>query len=432
MRAASWLTRPFTAALVTGVADPPTRPASWRRPEAFQHLRHYLPFARVDIVVVGEILTALAIFSGTLSLLNTANDRAGNPVGDGELLVLAAAACAAPLLLRELWPLAAWRVAVPSMVFVVAMARQTRTYEGPDIPYPAGAVLMYLLVLYAVGVRCARHVSVGVWLITILGMWILHPDASVFLGAIMTGAALIFGYNVRVRRQAQRQVVEEERRTEDERSARAVLEERSRIARELHDVVAHHMSVIAIQAEAAPIKAPADPEVLKAELATIRGTALEALTELRRILGVLREGDRAPETTPQPGLADLDALLASSRAAGLAVTLTTSGRPQASLGGVGLTVYRVVQESLSNALRHAPGAAVRVHLGSEDGQLRLRVENDPPRPDRPPPPRSRGGQGLTGMRERVGAYGGTLTTGPTDAGGFAVVATFPTDLRGAA
>jgi signal transduction histidine kinase len=422
------LTRPFTAALMTAVADdPPTRRPGWRQPDAFQHLRHYLPFSRVDVVVIGEIITALAIFSGTVSFLNNANDRADNAVGDGELLILAAAAASVPLLLRELWPLAAWRIALPSMIFVVLITERAYAYPGgPENPYPVGAVITYLLVLYSVGVRCAREVSIGVWLTSVLGMWILHPTPSVYLGAVMTGAALIFGYNVRVRRQAQRQVAEEEQRTEDERAARAVLEERSRIARELHDVVAHHMSVIAIQAEAAPIKAPADPVVLKAELAGIRVTALAALTELRRILGVLREGDQLPETAPQPDLADLDQLLTSSRAAGLAVTMTTSGRPPPTLGGIGLAAYRVLQESLSNALRHAPGAAVRVHLAHHGDRLELRVENDPP-PSQPSPapPRVRGGQGLTGMRERVGAYGGTLTVGPTPGGGWQVAATVP-------
>jgi signal transduction histidine kinase len=313
----------------------------------------------------------------------------------------------------------------------VLLTEQVYAYPGgPPNPYPAGAVIMYLLVLYSVGVRCARHVSAGVWVLSLFAMLVLHPDPSIFLGAVMTAVPLLYGYNVRVRRQAQRQVAEEEQRTEDERAARAVLEERSRIARELHDVVAHHMSVIAIQAEAAPIKAPADPAVLKAELAGIRGTALEALTELRRILGVLREGDEAPQTAPQPDLAELDQLLASSRAAGLAVTMTTTGRLPATLGGIGLAAYRVLQESLSNALRHAPGAAVQVHLAYHDDRLSLRVENDPPPNHRAAAPnRPRGGQGLTGMRERVGAFGGTLTTGPTPAGGFLVDATLPFDTR---
>jgi signal transduction histidine kinase len=427
VRAWTWLTRPFTAALMSGVADPPPRrPPEWRSPAALQHMAHYLPVSRIDVVVVGEIVTALAILSGMISLLNDANDRAGAPVADGEMLVLAAVATAMPVLLRELWPLAAWRLAVPAMIFVVAVTRQVYTYPGaPEHPYPAGAVIMYLLVLYSVGVRCPRHVSVGAWVVSVVGMLFLHPGPAIWLGAVMTGAALLFGYNVRVRRQAQRQVVEEEQRTEDERAARAVLQERSRIARELHDVVAHHMSVIAIQAEAAPIKAPDNAEVLKTELAGIRVTALQALAELRRTLGVLRNGEQAVETAPQPDLSGIEDLLARSRAAGQAVTLTVTGRPPAVSGGVGLAAYRVIQESLSNALRHAPGAAVHVHLAYHDSRLDLRVENDPPAAAGPVPARPRGGQGLAGMRERVGTFGGTLTVGPTAAGGFAVAASLP-------
>ena len=326
------------------------------------------------------------------------------------------------------------------MVLVVAVMRQVQgqgvlgfqgegVLDGPHpagAPYPAGAVFTYLLVLYSVGVRSQRRTSVGVWLVSVLGMLVLYPDPSVLLGAIMTGVALVFGYNVRVRRAAQHRVAEEEQRTEDMRAARAVLEERARIARELHDVVAHHMSVIAIQAEAAPIKAPDDPTMLRAELAGIRTTALTALAELRRVLGVLRNGDQAPETAPQPDLSRVDELVDRARAAGTAVTVTTSGQPPAGHlpPGVGLAAYRVLQESLSNALRHAPGAPVSIDIDHCAGGLVLRVENDPP----PVPPADRtprGGQGLAGMRERVSAHGGTLTAGSTPAGGFLVWATLP-------
>ena len=138
-------------------------------------------------------------------------------------------------------------------------------------------------------------------------------------------------------------------------------------------------------------------------------------------------------TAPQPDLSGLDQLLASARAAGLAVTLTTRGRIPGTAGGVGRTAYRILQESLSNALRHAPGAAVRVDLSyqdgpEEEGQLSLRVENDPP-PQPPVAPLRRGGQGLAGMRERVASDGGTLTTGPTPQGGFLVAATLPVPTR---
>ncbi|QSB15023.1 two-component sensor histidine kinase [Natronosporangium hydrolyticum] len=427
VRAARAVTRPFTGALVTGVADPPSPPPVWRTPPALQHLTRYVRTRTIDVVVLLEILTAIAVFAGTNAALVSADYRAGAPMTDPELLVIASFAAAVPLLLREWWPLAAWRVAVPAIFFAAVVYRDARGAEFGDgvNPVPVGGVLTYLLILYSVGVRCERRVSVGVWLVSVLGLWILHPDPILFLGAIMMGAALIYGYNVRVRRAAQRQVVEEELRTEDARAAQAVLEERARIARELHDVVAHHMSVIAIQAEAAPIKAPDDPAALRTELAGIRATALEALTELRRVLGVLRQRDDTPDTAPQPDLAEIDELLAGFRAAGLPITVTTSGRPPASLRGVGLSAYRLLQESLSNALQHAPGAPVRVGVDYGREQLTLRVENDPPPAGGDRSPRERRGQGITGMRERVSAWGGTLTIGPTTAGGFSVVAMLP-------
>jgi signal transduction histidine kinase len=408
VRAVGTLVRPFAAALVTGEADPPSPRGAWRQPRRLQWLTRVLPISRFDLVIAAEVILAFIILASTLQ--------------QSDVHPVAAVAASVPVLLRDRWPLAAWRVALPSMILV--MLAYGQVYEGNESPYPVGAVIMYLLVLYAVAVRCPREVSLGVWAISVLTMFILDPDTTVYLGALMTGVALVYGYNVRVRRAAQRRAAEEEQRTEEERGAREVLAERSRIARELHDVVAHHMSVIAIQAEAAPIKAPDDPAALKRELAEIRLTALEALTELRRILGVLRQSGDTADTAPQPGLADVDTLVASSRAAGQQVTLTTAGRPRPIPPGLGLTAYRILQESLSNALRHAPGAPVQVRLDYLDGELRLRVENEPA-PEPPTTPRARGGHGLAGMRERVGTAGGSLTTGPTDTGGFVVAATLP-------
>jgi signal transduction histidine kinase len=425
------LVRPLHAALATGVADPPPPRAAWRTPDTVQHLARYLRVRAIDAVVVAEVFLALAIVAGTNTALVDAYQRGRAAAVDGELFVLAALAAAVPLVLRDRWPLAAWRVSIPSMVLVVALMRQVYgqgVFDNPfpaGAPYPVGAILTYLLVLYSVGVRCERRISIGVWLVSLLGMWVLHLGSSVLLGAIMTAVALVFGYNVRVRRAAQHRVAEEEQRTEDMRAARAVLEERARIARELHDVVAHHMSVIAIQAEAAPIKSPDDPATLRAELAGIRTTALTALAELRRVLGVLRNGDRAPETTPQPDLSRVDDLVDRARAAGLAVTVTTSGQPVDNPPGVGLAAYRVLQESLSNALRHAPGAPVRVGIDHRSGSLTVRVENDPPPAPAPLDRSPRGGQGLAGMRERVSAHGGTISAGSTPSGGFVVAATFP-------
>ena len=179
------------------------------------------------------------------------------------------------------------------------------------------------------------------------------------------------GVIVRYRRGSREQLAVVERRHEGER---ALLEERQRIARELHDVVAHHMSVIAIQAEAAPYKTADPPPELVESFADIRASALSGLNELRRVLGVLRS-DR-PEVAPQPGLEDLDALLESARSGGVTVTDRVTGTPRPIPEGVNLSAYRIVQEALSNAMRHAPGSAVQVRLFYGEAALVIEVRNN--------------------------------------------------------
>jgi signal transduction histidine kinase len=193
-------------------------------------------------------------------------------------------------------------------------------------------------------------------------------------------------------------------------------------ARELHDVVAHHMSVIAIQAEAAPYKSADPPAELLESFGEIRATALTGLGELRRLLGVLRTG--GPDTAPQPGLADLDALLDSARGGGLTVSATIGGEPVPLPDGVDLSAYRIAQEALSNAMRHAPGSRVSVRVAYLGDCLVLEVRND-----RGPPsagPRADGGgHGIIGMRERAAMLGGSLQAGPSGDGGFLVTAILP-------
>ncbi|HJZ07759.1 MAG TPA: sensor histidine kinase, partial [Trebonia sp.] len=241
---------------------------------------------------------------------------------------------------------------------------------------------------------------------------------AVFLTAI----PILLGVVVLVRRSGQRQLAEQERRHSGER---ALLEERQRIARELHDVVAHHMSVIAIQAEAAPYKTADPPPELVESFGEIRASALAGLTELRRVLGVLRSGGQ--DTTPQPGLADLDALLDSARSGGVSVTVTSSGNPVPLPDGVDLSAYRIVQEALSNAMRHAPGSHVQVHLAYRPDSLALEIRNDAVAPVLVPSGTraAGGGHGLVGMRERATMLGGSLDAGPTGDGGFRVAAVLP-------
>ncbi len=201
-----------------------------------------------------------------------------------------------------------------------------------------------------------------------------------------------------------------------------IMEERARIARELHDVVAHHVSVIAVQAETARLTTPDMPEQGKERLAAIGQTARDSLTELRRLLGVLR-ADGGPEAarSPQPGLGRLAELIDSARSAGTPVQLTLEGDVTPLPPGVDLTAYRIVQEALTNARRHAPGASVDVTLGYEDDALRLRVSDDGPGP----PAADTSGHGLLGMQERATMVGGRLKTGPGDEGGFVVEAELP-------
>ena len=224
--------------------------------------------------------------------------------------------------------------------------------------------------LYAVAVRCKTWVVISAGAVTVVGAAFLEGEnfaTVLFIAAIPVAAGLI----VRTRRGGREQLEVQERRHEGER---ALLQERQRIARELHDVVAHHMSVIAIQAEAAPYKVADPPPELAESFAEIRTSALSGLSELRRVLGVLRS--ETPETAPQPGLDDLAGLLESAHSGGVTVTSAVTGTPRPIPEGVNLSAYRIVQESLSNAMRHAPGSAVQVKLYYGDAALVIEVRNN--------------------------------------------------------
>ncbi|WP_447038352.1 sensor histidine kinase [Streptomyces sp. DSM 118878] len=252
-------------------------------------------------------------------------------------------------------------------------------------------------------------------------------DSTVFLSVVVLGAATLIGTLLRGRREARSQLVRQETLTAEERARRTLLEERGRIARELHDVVAHHMSVISIQAQVTPHLVENPSEELKENLAGIRDNALEALTELRRVLGVLRaEHPGDPEAAPQaplPTLERLDALVDNARLAGLTVHCERTGERLPLPPGVDLSAYRIVQEALSNALRHAPGSTVRVELARTGAGLRVRVANTAPRTKAPPSPGA--GHGLLGMRERTAMLGGDLAVGATADGGYEVSAFLP-------
>jgi signal transduction histidine kinase len=279
------------------------------------------------------------------------------------------------------------------------------------------------------GVRYGRPVLWWMWALSLIPWWLwLVTDLADLNGPL--GATIVFTAgtvlldSISSRWRTQRDLAAQTERTELERARRAVLEERTRIARELHDVVAHHMSLIAVQAETAPYRLSELPESAIAEFGSLSGVAREALAEMRRLLGVLRY-DQPAGLAPQPQLSDLPALVDAARRAGVAVELAVPPAMSDVPSSVALCAYRIVQESLSNASQHAPGAAVSVSVGHDSGVVRLRVANGPGGPAGAPRDEPGSGHGLTGMRERVALLGGSLSAGPSAGGGFVVSAVLP-------
>jgi signal transduction histidine kinase len=247
--------------------------------------------------------------------------------------------------------------------------------------------------------------------------------------ALVIAAAWLLGHFVGVRRAytARLEQTAELERTRAEQARQAVAEERLRLARELHDVVAHSISVIAVQSGVGAHVASTQPEEAAKALAAIEATSRAALTELRRLLGVLRQEDEPQgDLAPVPGLADLDGLLAEVAKAGLAVRLQVEGRPAQLPAGVDLSAYRIVQEALTNVVKHAGSARAQVAIRYRDHEVLVEVTDDGRGAAAPTGDgRARVGHGLIGMRERVAVFGGDLEVGPRPGGGFRVAARLP-------
>ncbi|MFE1173447.1 sensor histidine kinase [Streptomyces sp. NPDC058773] len=263
------------------------------------------------------------------------------------------------------------------------------------------------------------------------------PGESLFVTVLLTVPfvlAWVLGDSMRTRRAYWAQLEERAARLEKEREAQsriAVAAERARIARELHDVVAHNVSVMVVQADGAAYVLDAAPEQTRQALETISGTGRQALAEMRRLLGVLRTGEQpeSGEYVPQPGIEQLAELMDQVRSTGLPVDFRTVGEPRELPSSVALTVYRIVQEALTNTRKHGgPHVGATVRLAYRDDDLDLLVEDDGRGAQRElyEEGGSDGlGHGLIGMRERVGMVGGTLTAGPRPGGGFRVSAVLP-------
>jgi signal transduction histidine kinase len=302
-----------------------------------------------------------------------------------------------------------WRHTRPILVALVVTLATLMIALQPLTPSIA-AVIGQGVAVYVIAERSRRWVAVVLALP--FAVYAMGAEDGV-MAAVLLGAC-VFGFAVGNSRRLTAE-------RDEAREEQAAMGERARIARELHDVVAHHISMIVVQADTARLATPGMPATGQEHLLSISDTARDAMDELRRVLGVLRDDAGATiEHAPQPGLDQLDALLDAARGAGTPVRLIRQGRAQPLAAGVDLAAYRIVQEALTNARRHAPGAAVDVELRYADERLQLAV-----RDDGPGAAGAAEGHGLLGMRERVATVGGSMRTGPGDDGGFVVEAELP-------
>ncbi|NBE95871.1 sensor histidine kinase [Nonomuraea sp. KC401] len=377
-----------------------------------------------DTVLAGVVAAAsVALFvlyeHGRLASGDLAVDGVREPDPLGALLVLLACA---PVAVRRRWPLAALCAGLVPETLLTGFGYST------GVPGLSGLVLLYSVASNR-GLAMALGGLLAAVLAYALGAAAGPPSATTLSDHVVVAMVLISvwgaGRSLRLRRAYMEELRGraarlERARAADTRAARA--EERSRIARELHDVVAHHVSVMTVQAAAARKVLSSDPGLAGEALTAIEHTGRMAMSEMRNIVGVLRTDARA-ELGPQPGMEDLPALIEQMREAGLPTRLVIEGEPPPLPAGVDLAAYRLVQEGLTNSLRHAgAGAKAVVTVRHAPHELDVRVADDgrgaAGAPGRP-------GHGLVGIRERVALYGGILSVGPLPGGGFEVRARFP-------
>jgi signal transduction histidine kinase len=347
---------------------------------------------------------------------------------------------AVPLAWRRSWP-------VPVMI-VIGGARIAYDQIGFGFaPFPLGPAIAFYTVIdrsrplwrwITVG-----GVAAGV-AISLAAPGHNEPYDGIFQALIFltAGAAGVLSRTKRASLEAAQSRADRAEAELDRQASRAAERERTRIARELHDVVAHHVSLMAVQAEAATSLLPDRPEQARRSVEIIGDTARQALAELRRLLGVLRSPSERLETAPSASLGELGEVLDQVRGAGLAVDLEVVGTPGPLAPGVDLTAYRIVQEALTNTIRHAQASRAAVTLSYEPGYITVRIADSGPHGGPPPgengsaaaagagsprraPLPAGAGLGLAGIAERVASCGGNLTVGPTPAGGFAVTARLP-------
>jgi signal transduction histidine kinase len=352
----------------------------------------------------------------------------GRPHVEWLLNLVLIIAIVAPVVFRRKHPTGAFVAAAAAGALQVALGR------------PAGSDVAILVLLYTLAAYRPRRISVSALAVCLTGAVVaiarwaparvvhspLNAGEVLLFFAVPTVLAWVLGDSTRYRRGYYRALEERAARLERERDAQAQIAaaaERARIAREMHDVIAHNVSVMVVQADGAAFALDAQPERAREALGAISRTGRQALTEMRRLLGVLRTSDHPAELAPQPGISQVGDLLEQARASGLPVTFTVEGLPRELPAGADLAAYRVIQESLTNTRKHGGhSASASVTLRYCEDGLMLCIADDG---RGAAATAEAGGHGLMGMRERVELYGGTVRSGPGPGGGYQVTATLP-------
>ncbi|MGD0272819.1 MAG: sensor histidine kinase [Gaiellaceae bacterium] len=334
------------------------------------------------------------------------------------------AIAAAPVLLQTLPLLLRRRFPLPVLAVVLSASVATQYVVGALPPFALG------LALYTVASHTERRIALRAGLVALVALLAsliprvgLNGGESVLHVIVFAAAAWILGDNLRTKRAYYRELEERAERLEREREdnvRRAAAEEQARIARELHDVIAHSVSVMVVQAAAAGDVFEKHPERAREALRSIEESGRSALTELRRLLGIVRTREQG-RLEPQPGLGALADLLEQVRGTGLEVELELEGDLGELPTGIDLSAYRIVQEALTNTLKHARAGRARIRISRRVGELALEIVDDGAGPDE----QAADGHGLVGMQERAALLGGVLEAGPAPDGGFAIKARFP-------
>ncbi|MGW6334601.1 sensor histidine kinase [Nocardia rhamnosiphila] len=363
-----------------------------------------------------SVLTAVTLFSVAWPTLFLTHDV------PAPLAPLIAAFAALPVLLMSRNALLGWAVSAGSALFV---ALAVPNLPGEEIPVQVVHIVALYFLVFAVALRSPPQLLAVVWGATslLLGAALSAEgiDADPWAWPVSLGGLVFVALLVRSLIRSRTELSKQTELSDLERARRTILEEKARIARDLHDVVAHHMSLVVVQAQTAPYRVEGVNDAARAEFESIGATAREALNEIRGLLGVLRSDGQLAEHAPQPTAADLEALFIGAARAGVDLTWSVDGTLAAIPDTVGSALYRIVQESLANAGRHAPGAPVRVTIACT-GEVDLTVANGA---GSGAPGGGTGGHGIAGMQARALAVGGRVDAGPAADGGFRVHARLP-------